>query len=191
MKNAMIVVSGYLAAGKTTFALKLSQTLGVPCFCKDLVKIALGEHISIANREDSKRLSRATVEVMLHIADNCLRTNTPLILEGNFRIADADEISTLCRKYDCSALTFLFVGNSEILHRRFVSRESTSERHPVNRDFGPPISRMEYDDYVKELRDIKIPGETQIVDTTDFESVNYERLISKAGAFLGRDIRLA
>lgn len=41
MNNKIIIVEGYLASGKSTFALKLSESLTIPYFIKDTFKIAL------------------------------------------------------------------------------------------------------------------------------------------------------
>ena len=43
MNNKIIIVEGYLASGKSTFALKLSESLTIPYFIKDTFKIALCE----------------------------------------------------------------------------------------------------------------------------------------------------
>ena len=47
MNNKIIIVEGYLASGKSTFALKLSESLTIPYFIKDTFKIALCENISV------------------------------------------------------------------------------------------------------------------------------------------------
>ena len=38
MNNKIILVSGYCATGKSTFARNLSQSLNIPCFIKDTIK---------------------------------------------------------------------------------------------------------------------------------------------------------
>jgi adenylate kinase family enzyme len=39
MCKKLIIIAGYVAGGKTTFSLKLSKELSIPCFNKDLIKI--------------------------------------------------------------------------------------------------------------------------------------------------------
>ncbi len=38
MSGKIIIIEGYLASGKSTFARKLSKETGVPCFIKDTFK---------------------------------------------------------------------------------------------------------------------------------------------------------
>ena len=58
MNPHIIIVTGYLAAGKSTFARRLSEALNVPYLIKDTFKIALCESASVISREESSRLSR-------------------------------------------------------------------------------------------------------------------------------------
>ncbi len=41
MNKSIIIVQGYLAAGKSTFALTLARELGIPYFVKDTFKTAI------------------------------------------------------------------------------------------------------------------------------------------------------
>ena len=84
MENKLIVIQGYLAAGKSTFARQLSTALKVPCFVKDTFKSALCESIELASREESSRFSAVTFDGLLYIAEQMLEAGQPLILEGNF-----------------------------------------------------------------------------------------------------------
>lgn len=55
MENKLIVIQGYLAAGKSTFVRKLSKALGVPCFVKDTLKSALCKSVELAGDFLEKR----------------------------------------------------------------------------------------------------------------------------------------
>ena len=80
MNNKLIIVIGILAGGKTTFSIELSQQINIPCFNKDLIKIELNKNIEINNRDDSKKLSAATINIMMHIGP----LSTVLMDRNNF-----------------------------------------------------------------------------------------------------------
>jgi predicted nucleotidyltransferase len=96
--NKVILVAGCVAAGKTTFALKLSKELNIPCFNKDLIKIELGKEIPVKTREESLMLSRATFNIMIYILENFMMTGKPLILESNFGHNNGEIIRQLLKK---------------------------------------------------------------------------------------------
>ena len=45
MSKTIIIIEGYLASGKSTFARLLSKTLSIPYIVKDTFKIALCESV--------------------------------------------------------------------------------------------------------------------------------------------------
>ena len=84
MQSKLIVITGYLASGKSTFASTLSERLRVPCFIKDRMKIALCESLGPISKAESSRFSAVTFDGMLYAAGQLLAVGQPAILEGNF-----------------------------------------------------------------------------------------------------------
>jgi len=119
MNSRIIIVSGYLASGKSTFAVRLSKVLNIPYFIKDTFKIALCSNIAINPTEESSRFSVVTFDAMMYAAERLLEVGLPVIIEGNFAPADikkvdeAGVIRVLTEKYGCQPLTYLFKGDSE------------------------------------------------------------------------------
>jgi adenylylsulfate kinase-like enzyme len=63
----LILITGDLAAGKSTLAKKLSEKLNTLCFTKDVLKEILSDDIGFSNRQENKKLSIASISVMNHI----------------------------------------------------------------------------------------------------------------------------
>ena len=63
MKKRTVLITGDLAAGKTTFAKKLSKHLGIDAICKDEIKEILAETVGFSNRAENKRLSQAAFKI--------------------------------------------------------------------------------------------------------------------------------
>lgn len=136
MNKKIIIITGYCAAGKTTFSLELSKELKIPCFNKDLLKIAINRSIPINNRDDSKHLSAATFDAIAFITEKFMETENPLIIEANFvmnenhnKLREGDVLKTLVERYGYQTLTYLFLGDLRVLHKRFVEREKQPERN--------------------------------------------------------------
>jgi predicted kinase len=181
MKNKVILVAGHSAAGKSTFARKLSQALKIPCFCKDTVKEAMADGFGSDSEMLQKRGSSAAISLMLHILECFLQTEKVCILESNFFPPQNEQIESLLAKYGASCLTFLFDGNMEILWERYENRES--ERHWVHNFVGQSKDRFINGAIRAGVGDFHV-GKTVKVDTTDFNKVNYDELFSVAREFL-------
>ncbi len=189
MSQKIIVIEGYLASGKSTFALQLSRALNIPYLIKDTFKIALCKNISVASRIESSIFSTVTFDGMMYVTERMLETNTPVIIEGNFvpagvkKIDEAGAIKHLVTKYNCTSLDFKFMGNTRVLHQRFLQREKTAERGEVNK-IGMDVSYDTFDQWCHNFDDFDIGGETVRVDTTNFTNVDFNTYIKLAKEFM-------
>ena len=191
MTSHIVIVTGYLAAGKSTFARSLSKAARIPCIVKDTFKSALCASIDVASREESSRFSAVTFDAMMYVAERHIETGCPIIIEGNFvpyglkKTDEAGVIKALIDKYSCLSLTFKFIGDTQILHRRYIERDKLPERGKVNAMLGE-IPHNDFDRLCRNLDGFDIGGEIIEVDTTDFSDVDFEKHIETARAFLGR-----
>ena len=189
MNNKIIIVEGYLASGKSAFALKLSESLKIPYFIKDTFKIALCENISVNDRNDSSRFSAVTFDGMMYAIERLFEVGYPVIIEGNFvpegvkRIDESKIIRGIINKYSYKSLVFKFSGDTKILHRRFIERERLPERGQVNK-MGFEPSYTEFDAWCHNLDKFDVGGKVIKIDTTDCSKVNFERYIEVARLFI-------
>lgn len=183
MGKVLIVVAGCVAGGKTTFSQRLSAELGIPVFNKDLIKITMGNHIEVKNREDSKTLSRATFDIMAHVAECLMKTGQTLVLESNFIRAEGEVLRELAERYAYRLLTFVFTGDLRVLHKRFVERDNSPERAAVNRIFGLLDDFETFKNAVGALSEFDVGDTVVKIDTTHFDTVDFEALIRQAHAF--------
>ena len=82
-------------------------------------------------------------------------------------------------------LTYKFTGDTRVLYERYIKREKSPERGDANRDFEE-IPFEVFDGYCRNLESFSIGGEVVRIDTTDFESVDFERHIEQARLFIER-----
>jgi predicted kinase len=181
----LIIIAGYLASGKSTFALRLSEELGIPYLIKDTFKIALCESIPVTNREEGSRFSAVTFDAMMYVTERLLETGCPIIIEGNFvpadikKVNEAGIIRALFDKYSCEPLTFKFTGDTQVLYKRYIERNRLPERGDANRDFDEPTYEA-FDQYCLNLDAFDAGGKIVEVDTTNFEKVDFEKHIETA-----------
>ena len=189
MKPKIIVITGYLAAGKSAFARRLSKETNIPCLIKDTFKIALCENVSVTNREESRLFSSVTFDGIMYVAERFMETGSSLIIEGNFAPAglkktdEAGVIKRLIEKYSCLPLTYKFTGDTKILHKRYIERDKQPERGKVNAMLGD-IPYDEFDMSCRNLDAFEIGGDVITIDATDFCSINFEQLVDSARIFL-------
>lgn len=189
MNGKVIVVQGYLASGKSTFALALARELGIPYFVKDTFKSALCQSIPIDSREVSSRFSAVTFDAMMYAAERLMEADMPLIIEGNFLPAgikktdEAGAIRLLVEKYDFRSLTFKFAGNINVLYERFAAREGSPERGKANMMFTMPTI-AEFETFCRNMDGFDIGGEVVEIDTTDLEKVDFKEYIKAAQTFI-------
>ena len=189
MNKKIIIIAGYLASGKSTFALRLSKELNVPYFTKDTFKSAICTNIPITNREEGIRFSAATFDAIAYVTERFMETGYPLIIEGNFvmggyrKANEGSILEALIHKYGYQSLTYIFWGNTRVMCDRFNERERLPERGQANQLF----SELTYEDSEKllpPLGDFTVGGEIIKIDTTDFIKVDYKGLFAMAHDFL-------
>lgn len=184
-EKALIMVAGYVAGGKTTFSIKLSEQLGIPVFNKDLVKAVLGQYLPIPDRATSKRLSHATFGLITHTAENLMKAGVPFIWESNFAGDELEVLRGLLNRYAYRSLSFVFVGDLRVIHRRFTERELTPERDPANRMLGGELDGYEaFAQAIGPLGEFNVGDTVVRIDTTDFDAVDFTSHMESAKRFL-------
>ena len=189
MKNKIILVAGYPAAGKSTFSRELAQRLNIPCFNKDTIKEVMSDGFGVENKEvlnRDKKASTATFMLMLHIAERFLQTGNICILESNFQIlfplplSESEQIKKLLEKYNAECLTFVFKGELDVISERYFNRDK--ERHWTHERAADKDSIKSY--CIRSLLgEIEI-GQTITVDATSFSDINYNELYDIAEKFI-------
>ena len=183
MKNKIILIAGYCATGKSTFAHALGERLQLPCFNKDTIKEILGDGFGPENAGVREKNSAVTFALMLHIAERFLRAGKGCILESNFRLPESGRLRALFDQYGCACLTFLFQGEPDALYARYARRDRAGARHWVHRPAGQDPAQLAGWQRQFGLEGIAV-GETVAVDATSFETVNYKELFAAAERFI-------
>lgn len=175
----LILLGGVLAGGKSTFSSILRERFGVTVVNKDRLKEILGDNIHTSNREENKKLSVISFEIMSYLLESGVGA---LVLESNFKDYELSTLREKCDSLGFDVLSVVFDADDAVLHQRFQKRLGEN-RHPVHKsqdftdinDFKPVLD---------ELRCVKYFGRIINVDCTDFSYQQDESLYSLIEEFL-------
>lgn len=179
----LLLITGDLATGKSTFGNILSHRYGINIFFKDSIKEVLGNTIGFSNREENKKLSNAAIELMLFIFEEFGKLGKSLILESNFHSFELEKLHNTADKYNYEVLTIVLRGDVDILHKRYINRIKNENRHPVHLSTTLDI----YDDFkicTEYLRNEEIPGKTLCINADDFSYQTDTEILNKIDSFI-------
>jgi predicted kinase len=172
--SRLVIVGGAPATGKTTLALALGASLGLPVITKDDIKEALATPFATGDRDWSRQLGAAAYAVLFVVAERILSARSGLILETNFRRGVAD---TPLRALARLAPTVVIVCRvpDPLRRKRFEDRAARG-RHRVHID-GAVLEEWNEDD-AEFLIDIGAPR--LVADTSDGYSPDLEQIAAFA-----------
>lgn len=179
----LLLITGDIAAGKSTFSQILSERYGVAVFQKDTIKEILGDIVGFHDREENKTLSNATVEIMCHIFSRIAATGSAVILEANFHEAELKKLHSIAGENQYDVLTIVLRGDTDVLYHRYLHRMNEENRHPVHLTTTLDVK----EDFVRSAewgRNEKIIGETLTIEATDFSYQTDSAVLKQIDSFM-------
>lgn len=171
----LILISGDLAAGKSTFSNKLSKEYKILCINKDNIKEILGDNFPFKNREENYHLSVATFDLFKYITTKVMMINIPLILESNFRDKEFEELATIAEEHNYKIISIVIRSDIRELHKRFINRIENENRHIVHK----AVDYSKFEDFEKRIlmdRNRNYPGDVIYFDSTNFENLDISQI---------------
>lgn len=179
----LLLITGDIAAGKSTFSKILSERYGIAVFQKDTIKEILGDFIGFRNREENKKLSNAAIELMCHICSRMAITGGNMILEANFHEAELEKLHSIARENQYDVLTLVLQGNPDVLYDRYIHRMTKENRHPVHLTTTMDVK----EDFIKTaewIRTEKVIGKTLMIEATDFSYQEDAAILGQIDSFM-------
>ena len=143
----LIIVCGLPGSGKTTLAKALSKKLGIACLCKDDIKEKLYESMNLSTLEDSKRIGKPAVDIMLYLAEQQLASGVDVIIESPFNFPeDYPLFEDWKEKYNLDLYSIICSTSFSERRKRFLTRKRHEAHHDTQRVSDHlPDSVIEYD----------------------------------------------
>ena len=175
----VVLITGDLAAGKSTLADNLSKTLNFTCIKKDCVKEIICDSVGFSTREENKRISVAAVNSMIHFLEQTLKVGGEIILEANFRLQEINRIQDIVKQYNGSLFIIYLTGEPKVLYERFLAR--VPNRHRAHLSMGLDKDYEKFVDYINELRNQLERIDCLKIDST---SLLVEDVLNKATSYI-------
>ena len=185
MKKTLILVAGMPRTGKTTFANYLTEKLKITSIYVDKVKELIWDKTyfekSIWLEIQKYGARNLSLDLACHFCEMLMKSGSSIIFENIW--INADKLKNMVEKYDYKVITVLLDGDVEIIHKRFLERENTPERHPSI------ITNSQFTDLdvfrkaTQIFRDFNFGNAKIIVDTSDFSKVDYDDILNKIISF--------
>jgi len=170
----VVLITGDLAAGKSTLADNLSNVLKYPSIKKDCIKEIICDSVGFTTREENRRISVSAVNSMIHFLEQILKVGGDAILDANFRLSEINTIQDLVKKYDGELEMIYLYGDTKVLYQRFLARVPT--RHRAHLSIGLD---KDYDKYVSYINELREPLKNLNLISIDVTNVNEKDLLNK------------
>jgi 2-phosphoglycerate kinase len=157
----IILIGGDLASGKSTYSRFLAEKFNLSLINKDILKEILGDNIKTSNREENKKLSKISFDLIKYFIET---TQDDIIVESNFKPYEMVELEKYLNENEI--LSLHFKGDNKELHERFQKRLKEN-RHEVHKsqDF---TDINDFINVLEELRSVKYIGTVIDVDVSKY-----------------------
>lgn len=172
----LVIVTGLPGTGKTTLARRLAADLHLPFIHKDGIKETLFESLGWSDREWSRRLGRASYDLLYYFLDVELAAGRSVVVESNFNVHyDTPRFLALKERRDFTPVQVLCYATGDVVLERFRARAASSERHPGHVE-AANMAEFEAGLLRGRADPLAIGGRVIEVDTSDFGYVDYSAL---------------
>lgn len=172
----LIIVTGAPCTGKTVLAREISRHSGMPLFSRDDFKETLFNSLGSSNRSWSRKLGRASYDLLFYVLNQFSLTKKSLIVESNFdAILAKDDFLKIESLDEYNILQIVLSCDFELLISRFSKRAASGERHPGHVDL------QNIDELTKSLKErdfgaINLKSTILKINTDNFESINTNKI---------------
>ncbi len=170
----LILVGGLPGSGKTTLAKELSAKLKIACICKDDIKERLYESMGLSTLEDSKRIGKPSVAIMLYLAEQQVKNGVDIIIESPFHFSEDYPLFEAWKdKYHLELFSVICSIGPDQRKERFLTRERHHSHHDTQRasaHFSGEVSEYDY---------AALPGKQIRIETNEPVEVLVEKVISQ------------
>ena len=124
------------------------------------------------------KIGTATYSLLYYVMESLLSAGRPFIVESNFKPEfENEKFLNLKNKYGFEPFQILCKTNGEILFERFKARAESGIRHPGH------VDHLNYEEFKEpllkgRLENLNIGGKVFDIDTTDFNTIDYNALFS-------------
>lgn len=184
MSPVLIIVSGLPGAGKSTLSQRLADRFALPLIQKDMIKETLCDILECTTLSQSQLYGRASIALLYQFAEVILKRGQSCIIESAFHPTfSTQDLLRLQQHCPFFPLQIHCQAEISVLAERVKRRWESGQRHRGHmehlRAFDPKLLPSDY------LQPLSLGGHIIEVNTTDFETIDYEHLLTQVQSILG------
>jgi predicted kinase len=185
MNNKLISISGNPATGKTTLTKNISDKFDIPSVSMDNFKEIIYDRVEDINSTLWNQICMASYDLMFSDIEKFLPYTKKILFDAPINPEISKEvISKIIKKHNADFLEIKLTADSEVLWERFKKRlPSVHHCHSTQakRNMDYMEDKIKNGNFDKKL---DIGNNFLLIDTTDFEKINYQEIYNKIRNFL-------
>jgi predicted kinase len=177
-KPILILVTGLPATGKSTLARKIAEKFNLPLLTKDELKELFSDALNVTDPESSNRFGVLARALLPFLAEKFLRANQSIILESNFNKKALDEpvLRRILEETDSDIIQVVCQAPGDLLFERFKKRVVEGKRHKIHPENSVKAEEFNWVFSSGHATPLDLKGEVIEINTTNFETIDYDRL---------------
>ncbi|UNL86895.1 AAA family ATPase [Priestia koreensis] len=129
--SSIIIVCCPPAAGKTVLSKRIASSLHLPLLSKDQIKTDIYDAFVKNEIVNDQEVSIASYAVLFNALKELIKAKVDVVIESNFdAFMSPKKLLGIKEEMNFRSLTIICSADLEVLHRRFIIREHSNERHP-------------------------------------------------------------
>ncbi|MHA2362782.1 MAG: AAA family ATPase [Candidatus Hodarchaeales archaeon] len=174
-----IIISGPPGTGKTTIGKKIAKELNLPFISKDMIKESLFDSLGWEDRNWSKKLGLASINLLYIILEANLTGHKPIIVESAFMPKyDYQKMLSLKKRYEVETIEIYCHSSKEIVLQRFYERNLSDERHPGHVDSNV-LEELEERLTSNFYSPLNLDGKLIRIDTSNYKTLSYQMILNQ------------
>lgn len=202
MKKVLILLAGYPGTGKSYIGnLLRTQVQDIVMVSQDDIKESIWEQAGFSNLDEKETLVGKSWHQYYEMMECCMKEGKPILSDYPFSKKQRPTLEKLSQQYHYEVITVRLIANLDVLYKRQHQRDIDPTRHlshivtsyhagDVLEDRLQADALLSYDEFIHRCTtrgyDTFVLGHLIEVDMSDFNKVDYPKLIRRIMAFMKR-----
>ena len=178
--SSLVLVMGLPGTGKTTLSKKVSLALELPLISRDEIKLLIMDNVGWKDREWSKKVGKASYDILDYVLGEQLKSGTSCIIESDFDPVFANKkFQEWQARFGFNCVQVICTAKGEVLLKRWQERAASDLRHPSITEGQEGLRDLEEAIKAGERQALDLKGTIIRVVTDDFAVVNVDAVIQE------------